>query len=49
VLVGYLWFFIAAGYVYDLRDTRKQVMVVSALAAVVATAILLFGVILEWI
>ena len=49
VLVGYLWFFLAAGYVYDLRDTRKQVMVVSALAAVVAAAILLFGVILNWI
>jgi uncharacterized membrane protein len=49
VLLGYFTFFLAAAYVYDLRDTAKQVRVVSSLAGFVAGAILLFGPILEWI
>ena len=49
VIFGYLTFFLAAAYVYDLRDTRRQLQVVGALAGVVAPMILLFGPILEWI
>jgi hypothetical protein len=49
VLLGYLWFFLVTSYVYDLRDTRKQVRFVSGFAAVVAASIVLFGVVLEWI
>jgi hypothetical protein len=49
VIFGYLTFFLAAAYVFDLRDTRRQVRVVSALAALVGAMILVFGPILEWI
>jgi hypothetical protein len=49
VVFGYLTFFLAAAYVYDLRDTRRQARVVAALAALVGAMILLFGPILEWI
>jgi hypothetical protein len=49
VVFGYLTFFLAAAYVYDLRDTRRQATVVGALAALVGAMILLFGPILEWI
>ncbi len=49
VLFGYLWFFLIAAYVYDLRDTRKQLQVVGAMATIVAAALVVFGPILEWI
>jgi hypothetical protein len=49
LVLGYLWFFLITAYVYDLRDTRRQLRVVGAMAAVVATALVLFGPILEWI
>jgi hypothetical protein len=49
VIFGYLTFFLTAGYVYDLRDTRKQAQVVAWLATVVSASILAFGPILEWI
>jgi hypothetical protein len=49
VVFGYLTFFLAAAYVYDLRDTRRQATVVGALAALVGAMILVFGPILEWI
>jgi hypothetical protein len=49
VIFGYFTFFLVANYVYDLRDTRRQARVVGALAALVAAAILVFGVALEWI
>jgi hypothetical protein len=49
VVFGYFTFFIAAAYVYDLRDTRRQLRVVSLLAAFIAAALLVFGPILEWI
>jgi hypothetical protein len=49
LVLGYLWFFLVTAYVYDLRDTRRQLRVVGAMAAVVATALVLFGPILEWI
>jgi hypothetical protein len=49
VVFGYLWFFLIAAYVYDLRDTGRQVRVVGTMAAVVATALIAFGPVLEWI
>jgi hypothetical protein len=49
VIFGYFTFFITAAYVYDLRDTRRQVTLVAAMAAFVGALILLFGPILEWI
>jgi hypothetical protein len=49
VIFGYLTFFLAAAYVYDLPDPRKQVRVVGAMAAFIAAALLVFGPILEWI
>ena len=49
VLVGYLWFFQVTAYVYDMKDTRRQVRFVGGMAAVVAAALLLFGPVLDWI
>jgi hypothetical protein len=49
VVFGYLWFFLVAAYVYDMRDVRRQARFVGWMAALVATAIVLFGPILEWI
>jgi hypothetical protein len=49
VVFGYLTFFLVAAYVFDLRDTRRQVSVVGALATLVGAMLLLFGPILEWI
>jgi hypothetical protein len=49
VVFGYLWFFLVAAHVYDMRDTRRQARFVGAMAAFVASAIVLFGPILEWI
>ena len=49
VVFGYLWFFLVAAYVYDMRDVRRQARFVGWMAALVAAAIVLFGPILEWI
>ena len=49
VVFGYLWFFLIAAYVYDLSDNRARVRVVGGMAAVVATALIVFGWVLEWI
>jgi hypothetical protein len=49
VVFGYLWFFLVAAYVYDLRDLRRQARFVGGMAVLVAAAIVLFGPILEWI
>jgi hypothetical protein len=49
VIFGYLWFFLIAAYVYDMRDVRRQARFVGAMAAVVAAAVIVFGPILEWI
>ena len=46
---GYLWFFLIAAYVYDLPDNRKRLRVVGAMAAIVATALVVFGPVLSWI
>lgn len=49
VVIGYLWFFLVAAYVYDLNDTRKQLRVVGSMATVVVASLVTFGPILEWI
>jgi hypothetical protein len=49
VLFGYLWFFLIAAYVYDRPDDRSRLRIVGGMATAVVAAILLFGVILEWI
>jgi hypothetical protein len=46
---GYLWFFLAAAYVYDLPDNRRRLRVVGVMAAVVVISLILFGPILNWI
>ena len=49
VVFGYLWFFLVAAHVYDMGDTRRQARFVGAMAAIVATALIVFGPILAWI
>jgi hypothetical protein len=49
VVFGYLWFFLLAAWVFDMRDTRRQARTVGAFAAFDIALILLFGVILGWI
>ena len=49
VIFGYLWFFLVAAYVYDMRDVRRQARFVGWMAGLVAAAIVVFGPILEWI
>ena len=46
---GYLWFFLIAFWVHDMKDIKKQAVVVGVLWAIVALLILIFGVILGWI
>jgi hypothetical protein len=49
VVFGYLWFFLVAAWVFDMRDTRRQARVVTAFAAFDVGLILLFGPLLGWI
>jgi hypothetical protein len=49
VLVGYLWFFLITAYVFDMKDTRRQVRFVGGMAGIVAAALILFGPVLAWI
>lgn len=49
VVFGYLWFFLIAAYVYDRPTNLERLRIVGAMAAIVVIAILLFGVVLEWI
>jgi hypothetical protein len=49
IVAGYLWFFLVAAYVYDMRDVRRQALFVGVMAAFVASALIVFGVILGWI
>jgi hypothetical protein len=49
VIFGYLWFFLVAAYVYDMRDVRRQARFVGWMAGLAAAAIIVFGPILEWI
>jgi hypothetical protein len=49
VIFGYLWFFLVAAYVYDMRDIGRQARFVGWMAGLAAAAIIVFGPILEWI
>jgi hypothetical protein len=49
VIFGYLWFFIAAAWVFDMSDTRRQARTVAAFGAFDLGLILLFGPVLGWI
>ena len=49
VVFGYLWFFMAAAYVFDMRDTRRQARFVSVFAAFDVGLILICGPLLGWI
>jgi hypothetical protein len=49
VVFGYLWFFLVAAWVYDMRDTRRQVRMVTAFATVNLALIVVFGPVLGWI
>ena len=48
-LVGYLWFFLAAFWVHDLGDARRQARAVAILWGFAALLVLVFGVGLRWI
>jgi hypothetical protein len=49
VVFGYLWFFMAAAWVFDMGDTRRQARVVTAFGAVDLALILVCGPLLGWI
>jgi hypothetical protein len=49
VVFGYLWFFLAAAWVFDMRDTRRQVRAVGVFAAFDLALILICGPLLGWI
>ena len=49
VVFGYLWFFLVAAHVYDMGDTRRQARFVGVMAGIVASALVVFGPILNWI
>lgn len=49
VVFGYLWFFMAAAWVYDQPDNRSRLGIVGAMAAIVAVSLVLFGPILAWV
>lgn len=46
---GYLWFFLAAFWVHDMKDARRQVRTVAVLWGIAAALALVFGVGLRWI
>ncbi len=49
VVFGYLTFYVATFWVYDMSERRRQLQVVGSLAALVLTAGLVFGPLLDWI
>src|SRR5215208_3519459 len=49
VVFGYLWFFMAAAYVFDMRDTRRQARAVAMFAGFDVALIVVFGLLLGWI
>lgn len=49
VVLGYLTFYVATFWVYDMRDRGRQVRVVAALAMLNLTAGIVFGPILGWL
>jgi hypothetical protein len=46
---GYLWFFLAAFWVHDMNDARRQARAVAVLWGIAAALVLVFGVGLRWI
>jgi len=49
VVFGYLWFFMAAAWVFDMRDTRRQARTVAMFGAFDLALILVCGPLLGWI
>jgi len=49
VVFGYLTFYVATFWVYDMPDRSRQLQIVGSLAALVLTAGLVFGPLLGWI
>jgi hypothetical protein len=49
VVFGYLTFYVATFWVYDMPELRRQLQVVGSLATLVLTAGILFGPLLGWI
>jgi hypothetical protein len=49
VVFGYLWFFTAAAWVFDMRDVRRQARVVTLFAGFDLALILVCGPLLGWI
>jgi hypothetical protein len=48
-LIGYLYFFLVAFWVYDMKSVRNKALAVGAIFAVDVAALVIFGVILGWI
>jgi hypothetical protein len=48
-LIGYLTFFLVSFWVHDLETVRSKVVVVGAIFGVDLLAIIIFGIILNWI
>lgn len=48
-LFGYLWFFLFAFWVYDMKDFRRKLQVVGAIWTVDILSLILFAGILKWI
>jgi len=46
---GYLWFFVAAFWVHDMNDFKRQATTVGVLWGIVAVSVLVFGVGLGWL
>ena len=49
VVFGYLWFFLFAAWVYDMRPLRRQVRAVAVLGAIDVALIVVCGPLLGWI
>lgn len=48
-LFGYLWFFLFAFWIYDMKDLKQKIRVVGTIWAVDVLALILFAGILKWI
>jgi hypothetical protein len=49
LILGYLWFFLIAAYVYDRPNNRSRVRIVATMASIVAVSLVVFGPVLEWL
>jgi hypothetical protein len=48
-IFGYLWFFVFAFWVYDMKTMRQKLMTVGTIWAVDIVALIVFAGFLEWI